>query len=76
MKVTDVPSQIEVVLALIETSGSTLLELMVISLLLAVGFDTQARSLVMITVTTSPSFKVFVVNVGESVPAFTPLICH
>src|SRR6478672_12663047 len=76
VKVTDVPSQIDVVLALIETSGSTLLELMVISLLSAVGLDTQARSLVMMTVTTSPSFNEDVVNLGESVPLSTPLTCH
>ena len=76
MKVTDVPSQTEVVLAVIDTSGSTLLELIVTSLLSAVGLLTQARSLVMITVTTSPSFKLELVNLSESVPLSTPLTCH
>src|SRR5215203_7112607 len=72
VKVTDVPSHIEVVLAVMDTSGSTLLELMVIGLLSAVGVDTQARSLVMITVTTSPSFSLLLVNLSESVPASIP----
>ena len=76
VKVTEAPSQIVVVDAVMLTSGSTLDELMVISLLSAVGVDTQARSLVMITVTTSPSFKLFVVNLSLSVPASTPLTCH
>src|SRR6476660_2316277 len=65
-----------VVDATILTDGSTLVEVISISLLVAVGVDTQARSLVMITVTTSPSFSVVVVKVGESVPAFVPLTCH
>ena len=76
VKVTEPPSQIVVVLAAILTSGSTLLEVIAIWLLVAVGVDTQARSLVIITVTTSPFCKVVVVNVGESVPALAPLTCH
>src|SRR5918995_1375007 len=59
-----------------DTSGSTLVDVIVIGLLSAVGVDTQARSLVMITVTTSPSFRSSVVNLSESVPASTPLTCH
>src|ERR671912_310619 len=58
------------------TDGSTLVDVISISLLVAVGVDTQARSLVMITVTTSPSFKSSVVNLSESVPASTPFTCH
>ena len=76
VKVTDVPSQMVVVEADILTSGSTLLEVMLTGLLVAVGVETQARSLVMITVTTSPSCSVVVVKVGEFVPAFAPLTCH
>src|SRR6476469_2311161 len=49
---------------------------MVTGLLVAVGVDAQARSLVIITVTTSPSFNVVVVNLSESVPLSTPLTCH
>src|SRR5688572_8791949 len=76
VKVNDAPSQIDVVLATMDTAGSTLVDVISISLLVAVGVDTQARSLVIITVTTSPSCKVVVVKVGESVPASTPLTCH
>src|SRR6478736_9739072 len=76
MNVTDVPLHIVVVEATILTAGSTLVEVIVTGLLIAVGVEAQARSLVRITVTTSPSFSVFVVNIGASVPAFTPLICH
>ena len=75
MKVTDAPSQIVVVDAEMLTSGSTLVVVIVIGLLVA-GPDAQARSLVMMTVTTSPSCNVVVVKVGESVPALTPLTCH
>ena len=76
VNVTEVPLQIEVVLAAMTTEGSTLVDVMVTGLLVAVGVEEQARSLVRITVTTSPSFNVLVVKVGASVPAFTPLICH
>ena len=76
VNVTEVPLQIDVVLAAILTLGSTLVDVMVTGLLVAVGVEAQARSLVRIRVTTSPSFNVLVVNIGETVPAFTPLICH
>ena len=76
MKVTEAPSQMLVVEAAIVTDGSTLVDVISIWLLVAVGVDTQARSLVIITVTTSPSCKVVVVKVGESVPALVPLTCH
>src|SRR6188474_1425350 len=65
-----------VVEATMLTDGSTLVDVISISLLVAVGVDTQARSLVMITVTTSPSCRVVVVKVGEFVPALVPLTCH
>ena len=76
VNVTEVPLQIDVVLAAILTLGSTLVDVMVTGLLVAVGVDAQARSLVRITVTTSPSFNVVVVNLSESVPLSTPLTCH
>ena len=76
VNVTEVPLQIDVVLAAILTLGSTLVDVMVTGLLVAVGVDAQARLLVMITVTTSPSFNVVVVNLSESVPLSTPLTCH
>ena len=76
VNVTEVPLQIDVVLAAILTLGSTLVDVMVTGLLVAVGVDAQARSLVRITVTTSPSFNVVVVNLSESVPLLTPLTCH
>ena len=76
VNVTEVPLQIDVVLAAILTLGSTLVDVMVTGLLVAVGVDAQARLLVIITVTTSPSFNVVVVNLSESVPLSTPLTCH
>ena len=76
MNVTEVPLHIVVVEATILTAGSTLVDVIVIGLLVAVGVDAQARSLVRITVTTSPSFNVVVVNLSESVPLSTPLTCH
>ena len=66
---TDVPTHMLVVDAKIVPGGSTLVDVISISLLVAVGVDTQARSLVIITVTTSPSCKVVVVKVGAYVPA-------
>ena len=70
VKVTEVPLQIVVVFAAIVTAGSTFVDVMVTGLLVAVGVDAQARSLVMITVTTSPLFKVVVLKVGLLFPAF------
>ena len=75
VNVTEVPSQILVVEAEIVTSGSTLVDLIVIGLLVA-GAVAQTRSLVMMTVITSPSFKVVVVNLSLSVPASLPFTCH
>ena len=76
MNVTDVPLHIVVLLAAMLTLGSTLVDVIVTGLLVAVGVDTQARSLVRITVTTSPSLSVLVVKIGEFVPALAPLTCH
>ena len=76
VNVTEVPLHIVVVEATMLTAGSTLVDVIVIGLLVAVGVDAQARSLVRMTVTTSPSFNVVVVNLSESVPLSTPLTCH
>ena len=76
VNVTDVPAQMLVVEATMLTSGSTLVEVILIGLLVAVGVDAQASSEVMMTVTTSPLFNVDVVNTSELVPALAPLTCH
>ena len=76
VNVTEVPLHIVVEEAAMLTLGSTLVDVIVIGLLVAVGVEAQARSLVRITVTTSPSFNVVVVNLSESVPLSTPLTCH
>ena len=76
VNVTEVPLHIVVEEAAMLTLGSTLVDVMVTGLLVAVGVDAQARSLVRITVTTSPSLSVLVVKVGAFVPALAPLTCH
>ena len=77
VNVTDPPLQIEVVLAVIETEGTTVATVMVIPLLVAVNGFTHGSLLVMVTVTTSPLFKAVVVKVEPVCPAtFTPLIFH
>ena len=76
MKVTLSPLQIDVVPALICTDGSTAVDVIVTLLLVAVGVEAQARSLVITTVTTSPSLNEVVVNVGLSVPALVPFTFH
>ena len=76
VKVTEVPSQIVVVLAVILTDGSTELDVIVTLLLVAVGVEAQARSLVITTVTISASCSDVVVNVLLSVPAFCPFTFH
>ena len=76
MKVTLVPEQIEVELAVIETEGVTVLVVMAITFEVAVDVVVQLAFEVMITVTWSLLARELVVNVEEFVPAFTPLICH
>jgi hypothetical protein len=70
------PEQTVVDDALIDTEGVTELAVIEITLLVAVAVVAQLALDVMITVTWSLFARVFEVNVGEFVPAFTPFICH
>jgi len=70
------PEQMEVDDALIDTAGVTELVVIEIALLVAVDDVAQLALEVMITVTWSLFASELDVNVGELVPAFTPLICH
>jgi hypothetical protein len=76
VKVIELPEQIEVDGALIDTEGVTELAVMEITLLVAVGVVAQLALDVMITVTWSLFASVLEVNVGEFVPALTPFTCH
>ena len=76
VNVTDVPEQIDVDDAFTDTDGVTALAVIVIGVLVAVVGLAHAAVDVMITVTTSPLFKLLVVNVAEFVPAFVPFTCH
>jgi len=76
VNVTDVPEQIEVEEALMDTNGTTEPEVIVIALLAAVDGVAQAALDVMITVTWSLLLREFVIKFGELVPAFTPFTCH
>jgi hypothetical protein len=76
VKVTLLPEQIEVELAVIETDGATELVVMVIAFDVAVDVVVQLAFDVIITVTWSPLTREPVVKVEELVPAFTPFICH
>ena len=77
VKVTEVPVQIEVLLAAIVTDGVTDAAVIVIALLLTVTGLAQGSLLVMTTVTTFPLASVVLVNVAPVCPGtFTPLICH
>ena len=64
VNVTEVPVQIEVLLAAIATDGTTEFVEIVIALLVAVSGLAQAALLVMITVTTSPFERVLLTNVA------------
>ncbi len=76
VNVTDVPEQIDVEDALMDTDGVTELEVIVIVLLVAVAGATQAALDVMITVTRSLLLSELEIKFGELVPAFTPFTCH
>ena len=77
VNVTDPPVQIDVVLAAIDTDGTTVVAVTVIALLVAVTGFAQGSLLLMVTVIISPLFKVVVVNVDAVCPdTFTPLIFH
>ena len=77
MKVTGVPGQMVVAVALIETDAITLA-----CTVIAIEFDVagepvaQLKLDVRIQVTASVSFNVELVNVFEFVPVFIPFTCH
>ena len=59
------------------TAGITVdVTTMLIAFEVAVVGEAQGELDVMITVITSPLFRVEEVKVGELVPAFTPFTCH
>ena len=77
VNVTDPPEHIEVVLEMIDTDGTIAVAVMVIGLLAAVTGFAHGSLLLIVTVTTSPLFKVVVVKVDAVCPVtFTPLIFH
>ena len=77
VKVTDVPVQIEVLLAAIVTEGVTEAAVIVIALLVAVTGFAQGSLLVIATVTISPLESVELVKLAPVWPGtFTPLINH
>jgi hypothetical protein len=77
VKVTEVPLQIEVLLAATVTEGLTELVVIVTALLFTAAGLAQGSLLVIDTVTILPLASVVVVNVAAVWPAtFTPLISH
>ena len=77
VKVTEPPAQIEVVVEVIFTAGTTVVAVIGIALLVAVAGVAHGSSDVSITVTISPSASVVVVNVDVVSPVTSvPLICH
>ena len=69
--------QIDVVLEVIDIDGITNVAVIVIGLLAAITGLAQGSLLLIITVTTSPLFKVVVVKVDAVCPVtFTPLTFH
>ena len=77
VNVTDPPLQIEVVLEVMLTVGTTVVIVTGIVLLVAVAGVAQGSLEVMCTVTTSPSARVVEVKVSLVAPAtLVPLICH
>ena len=76
VKVIDVPGQMEVEEAMMDTVGVTEFEVTVIVLLVAIAGEAQAAFDVMVTDTWSLLLRVFVTKLGELVPAFTPFTSH
>ena len=77
VKVTDVPAQIVVAEALMETEGTKFgFTVIVIVLLVAVVGLAQGSLLVKITFTTSLLLSDEELNVLLLVPTFTPFTCH
>ena len=77
VNVTDPPVHIEVVLETIDTDGTTDVAVIVIGLLAAVAGLAQGSLLLIVTITTSPLFKVVVVKGDAVCPVtFTLFIFH
>ena len=77
VNVTEPPLQIEVLLAVMDTDGLTVVVVIVTAGLVAVVGFAQGSLLVIFTDTASPLARVDVVNVEAVCPAtFTPLIIH
>ena len=77
VNVIDPPVQIDVVLEMIATDGTTDVVVIVIGLLVAVTGLAHGSLLLIVTVTTSPLFNVVVVKVDAVCPVtFTPFIFH
>ena len=77
VNVTEPPLQIEVVLDVMVTVGTTDVVVIVIALLADVSGLAQGSLLLIVTVTISPLFNDVAVNVEEVCPVtFTPLIFH
>ena len=77
VNVIDPPVHIEVVFEVIDTDGTTNVAVTVIGLLDAIAGLAHGSLLLIVTVTTSPLFKVVVVKVAAVCPVtFTPLTFH
>ena len=77
VKVTGLPEQMDVELAVMDTAGVTEASVIVRELLTAVGVVVQLALLVITTDTTSPLLRVELVKVEEFDPATSvPLIFH
>ena len=77
VNVTDPPVHIEVVLETIDIDGTTDVAVIVIGLLAAVTGLAHGSLLLIVTVITSPLFKVVVVKVDAVCPVtLTPFIFH
>ena len=77
VNVTDPPVHIEVVLETIDIDGTTDVAVIVIELLAAVTGLAHGSLLLIVTVITSPLFKVVVVKVDAVCPVtLTPFIFH
>ena len=77
VNVTEPPLHIEVLLAVMDTDGVTVVVVIFIEVLVAVIGFAQGSLLVIFTDTASPFARVDVVNVEAVCPAtFTPLIIH
>ena len=77
VNVTEPPLHIDVLLAVMDTDGVTVVVVIIIEVLVAVAGFAQGSLLVIFTDTASPLASVDVVKVEAVCPAtFTPLIIH